>query len=109
MGVLEGGRVTYSVAPAAQQIVGHGILRLQLNGFIQMILGGETQIGRKKNSLLIHDTAAVSTAFCSDLTCPASPTHNYSTNTSHTRDFALAACSLGCHAPSLFLFHSPSL
>lgn len=35
------GRVTYSIAPAAQQVVGHGVLRLQLDGFIQMILGGE--------------------------------------------------------------------
>lgn len=34
-------RVTYSVAPAAQQVVGHGVLWLQLDGFIQMILGGE--------------------------------------------------------------------
>lgn len=30
--------VTYSVAPAAQQVVGQGVLWLQLNGFIQMIL-----------------------------------------------------------------------
>lgn len=37
-------RVTYSVAPAAQQVVGHGVLWLQLNGFIQMILGGEADI-----------------------------------------------------------------
>lgn len=35
------GRVTYCVAPAAQQVVGHGVLWLQFNGFIQMILGGE--------------------------------------------------------------------
>ena len=33
--------VTYSIAPASQQVVGHGVLWLQLNGFIQMILGGE--------------------------------------------------------------------
>lgn len=35
------GRITYSVAPAAQQVVGQGVLWLQLDGFIQMILGGE--------------------------------------------------------------------
>lgn len=34
------GRLTYSVAPAAQQVVGQGVLRLQLDGFIQVILGG---------------------------------------------------------------------
>lgn len=32
---------TYSIAPPAQQVVGHGVLWLQLNGFIQMILGGK--------------------------------------------------------------------
>ncbi len=103
-------RVTYSVAPAAQQVVGHGVLWLQLNGFIQMILGGEgdRQTGRRF-SLLIHDTAAISTAFCSDLICPASPTHKYFTNTSHTRDLAERPHTLGCHTPSLVLFHSPSL
>lgn len=37
------GRRTYSVAPAAQQVVGQGVLRLQLDGFIQMILGGEAE------------------------------------------------------------------
>lgn len=39
-----GGGVTYSIAPAAQQVVGHGVLRLQLDGFIQMILGGEADM-----------------------------------------------------------------
>lgn len=34
--------VTYSVAPAAQHVVGQGVLRLQLDGFIQVILGGQT-------------------------------------------------------------------
>lgn len=33
--------VTYTVAPAAQHVVGGGVLRLQLDGFIQMILEGE--------------------------------------------------------------------
>lgn len=43
------GGVTYSVAPAAQQVVGHGVLRLQRDGFIQMILGGEgTQTQRHR-------------------------------------------------------------
>lgn len=104
------GRVTYSIAPAAQQVVGHGVLWLELNGFIQMILGGEAnrQTGRRF-SLLIHDTAAISTAFCSDLICPASPTHKYFTNTSHTRDLAERPHTPGCHTPSLVLFHSPSL
>lgn len=43
------GGVTYSVAPAAQQVVGQGVLRLQLDGFIQMVLGGDAgrQTGRK--------------------------------------------------------------
>lgn len=38
--------VTYSVAPAAQQVVGQGVLWLQLDGFIQVILrekDGETE------------------------------------------------------------------
>ena len=103
------GRVTYSVAPAAQQVVGQGVLRVQLNGFIQMILGGESdrQTGRRF-SLLIHDTAAISTAaFCPDLICPASPTHKYFTNTSHTRNLVERPHTPGCHTPSLVLFHSP--
>lgn len=45
--VLRVGRVTYSVAPAAQQVVGHGVLWLQLDGFIQMILGGEADRQRE--------------------------------------------------------------
>lgn len=88
----DGREITYSVAPATQQVVGQGVVWLQLDGFIQMILGdrqtetdGDRQSGRRF-SQLIHDTAAVSPAFCSDLICPASPTHNYFTNTSHTRN-----------------------
>lgn len=55
----------------------------------------------RRFSLLIHDTAAISTAFCSDLICPASPTHKYFTNTSHTRDLAEPPHTPDCHAPSL--------
>lgn len=36
-----GAEVTYSVAPAAQHVVGQGVLRLQLDGFIQVVLGGQ--------------------------------------------------------------------
>lgn len=68
----------------------------------------DTQTGRRF-SLLIHDTAAISTAFCSGLICPASPTHKYFTNTSHTRDLAERPHTPGCHTPSLVLFHSPSV
>lgn len=68
----------------------------------------DRQTGRRF-SLLIHDTAAISTAFCSDLICPASPTHKYFTNTSHTRDLAERPHTPSCHTPSLVLFHSPSL
>lgn len=67
------------------------------------------QTDRRRFSLLIHDTAAVSTTFCSDLICPASPTHKYFTNTSHTRDLAERPHTPGCHTPSLILFRSPSL
>lgn len=35
--------LTYSIAPAAQQVVGQGVVRLQLNGFIQMILEGKSR------------------------------------------------------------------
>lgn len=45
------GGVTYSVAPAAQHVVGQGVLRLQLDGFIQVILGGHTDTGE------LHHTA----------------------------------------------------
>lgn len=37
--------LTYSVAPAAQQVVGQRVVRLQLNGFIQMILEGRRGAG----------------------------------------------------------------
>lgn len=63
-------RVTYSIAPAAQQVVGHGVLWLQLNGFIQMILGGEKD---KEGDLR-------ETALCFILICPASTTHKPFTN-----------------------------
>lgn len=56
------GRLTYSVAPAAQQVVGQGVLRLQLDGFIQVILGGGAET-RGRFSLLIHETAAISLLF----------------------------------------------
>ena len=70
---------------------------------------GGRQTGRRF-SLLIHDTAAVSTAFCSDLICPASPTHKYFTNTSHTRDPAVQAHTPAVtHPPSLILFPSSSV
>lgn len=40
--VVSGGCVsTYGVTPAAQQVVGQGVPRLQLDGFLQMFLGGE--------------------------------------------------------------------
>lgn len=61
--------VTYSVAPTAQQVVGQGVLRLQLDGFIQVILKQsrrQTDKDRQRDrqgrqfSLLIHDTSAVS-------------------------------------------------
>lgn len=35
-----GAEGTYSVAPAAQHVVGQGVLWLQLDGLIQVILGG---------------------------------------------------------------------
>lgn len=38
--------ITYSVAPAAQQVVGQGVVWLQLDGFIQVILEGKTD-GRR--------------------------------------------------------------
>ena len=67
----------------------------------------DRQTGRRF-SLLIHDTAAISTAaFCPDLICPASPTHKYFTNTSHTRNLVERPHTPGCHTPSLVLFHSP--
>lgn len=34
---------TYSVAPAAHQVVGQGVVRLQLDGFIQVILEGKNR------------------------------------------------------------------
>lgn len=69
---------------------------------------GDSQRGRRF-SVLIHDMAAISTAFCSGLICPASPTHKYFTNTSHTRDLAERPHRPHYHAPSLLLFHSLSL
>ena len=40
-------RVTYGVTPAAQQVIGERVLRFQLNGSVEMILGRdgeETQL-----------------------------------------------------------------
>lgn len=55
---------------------------------------------------LIHKVDATSTAVCSDLICPASPTHKYFTNTSHTRNLAERPHTPGCHTPSLIFFFS---
>lgn len=63
---------------------------------------GEKQRGRF--SLLIYEMAAISITLYSDLICPASSTHKYFTNTSHTRNLAQRPHSLYFHAPSLILF-----
>lgn len=61
----------------------------------------------RRFSPLIHKVDATSTAVCSDLICPASPTHKYFTNTSHTRNLAERPPTPGCHTPSL-IFFSPT-
>lgn len=58
-------RVTYSIAPAAQQVVGQGVLWLQLNGFIQMVLQGQKDTEEDLRE----------TALCFNLICPALTTH----------------------------------
>lgn len=68
----------------------------------------------RRFSTLIHKVDATSTAVCSDLICPASPTHKYFTNTSHTRNLAERPHTPGCHTPSLMFFfffstHPPPL
>lgn len=88
-------RVTYSVAPAAQQVVAHGVPGLQLDGFIQVILGG-----RQKTLAVVSRRSCSLAALCSDLICPASPTHKYFTNTPDTRDHGATACCCR-HTPSL--------
>lgn len=65
----------------------------------------------RRFSTLIHKVDAISTAVCSDLICPASPTHKYFTNTFHTRNLAERPHTPGCHTPSLIFFfpHPPLL
>lgn len=58
----------------------------------------------RRFSPLIHKADATSTAVCSDLICPASPTHKYFTNTSHTRNLAERPHTPGCHPPHSGLF-----
>lgn len=82
------GRVTYSITPAAQQVVGHGVLRLQLDGFIQMILGGEA--GRQTDRQKIftvdswHGCYFHCLLFWPDLSCFTNP-QVFHKHLSHTR------------------------
>lgn len=68
--------ITYSVAPAAQQVIRQGVLWLQLYGFIQMILGGQTE--RKTGRWFFHIESWNSCYFCCllfwpDLSCFTNP------------------------------------
>lgn len=110
IGTLAG--LTYSVAPAAKQVVGQGVVRLQFNGFIQMILEDRSRAGadgfqKEKISAVDSDSRRYFQwrPIWPDPSCFTNPQvfHKHrllSLYPTHTRNLAERPHTFGFHTPS---------